>query len=320
MADEVQIKRWVVLVQKAPIGPLTKEEIRVLLQQKIIRHNDVACLVDTEKKETGWKFLWQFEEFDRRLLVDELGKTIKPGIEATKLMKGASTPPPPERRKENPNPPKLNPEVIPFELRTITPEDLILKSKPRTAFEIETEITPSESSAKHEFNMKVPLVVGAMTFVAVIVTLVTYFKSPQTGTTTPRNDDAVVDSSMPTGDGPLNGSGRSNASIPRRQAPIIAPRQNQQNTVVIPEPAPAPRESRYREERDRGEIPRSESVQVDEEELAQGEEITEEDIIEARAFKAKKAREKRKIKPRALANEEDDVGESSADPEFPAEE
>lgn len=319
MSDVVTIKRWVILVQKAPIGPLTKEEIRVLLQQKIIRHNDVGCLVDPEKKETGWKFLWQFEEFDRRLLVDELGKTIKPGIEAEKLMK-ASTAPPSERRKENPNPPKLNQEEIPFELRTISPEDLLLKSKPRAAFETETDFGTTESSAKHEFNMKVPMAVAAMTFVAVVVTLVTYFKKPTNGSVNPRNDDAVVDNSMPTGDGPLAGGTRSNASIPRRQAPITVPQRNSPNSVVMPEPAPAARESRYSEERDRGEIAPRESVQIDDDEVVQGEEITEEDIIEARAFKAKKARDKRKIKPRALANEDDDGGETSPDPEFPAEE
>lgn len=329
MADEVQIKRWVVLVQKAPIGPLTKEEIRVLLNQKIIRHNDVACLIDPDKKETGWKFLWQFEEFDRRILVDEMGKTIKPTAGAVDAIKKASVqasgtnPPPPERRKENPNPPKLDPESIPLHLRTISPEDLILKSKPKNTFENETFQDPEVVAARHEFNLRIPLAVGGFTFVAVIIAVLMYFKAPQNNGRTPAADSAPVENySGPTGNGPLSGGVR---PIPRRQAPISIPRQAPDPTAtreIVSEPTPAPRDIRASDrdrERDRGEIPFG-TVTVDDEEGLASDEITEQDIMEAKAFKAKKARNKQKIKiPRALSGEDDEATPSEGvDLEIPA--
>ena len=61
--------RWIVLLNISPKGPLTEEEIRTLLEQGVLRRNDLAYLLAADagtKTPTEWKLLWQFPEFDRR--------------------------------------------------------------------------------------------------------------------------------------------------------------------------------------------------------------------------------------------------------------
>jgi len=55
-------------VNKSPRGPLTESEVRTLLTQGVVRHNDLAyqVAVDDPKEKSDWKLLWQFNEFDRR--------------------------------------------------------------------------------------------------------------------------------------------------------------------------------------------------------------------------------------------------------------
>lgn len=106
--------RWIVLIDKTPRGPLTEGEIRALLAQGLIRTNDVAYKI-TEAGSGGkaeWKFLWQFDEFDRRR-----------GVEQAKF-------PVLERRT-----PKAEGEVeeekqaiLPQEISAIQPEDLMYHS------------------------------------------------------------------------------------------------------------------------------------------------------------------------------------------------
>ncbi len=62
-------KRWIVLLDKSPKGPLSEEDIRTLIDQKVLRRNDLAYLLPLESKQddvTEWKLLWQFPEFDQR--------------------------------------------------------------------------------------------------------------------------------------------------------------------------------------------------------------------------------------------------------------
>lgn len=59
--------RWIVLIDKSPKGPLTEAEIHALLEQGIVRTNDIAYRVEQNSGgKAEWKFLWQFSEFDRR--------------------------------------------------------------------------------------------------------------------------------------------------------------------------------------------------------------------------------------------------------------
>lgn len=61
-------KRWIVIIDRAPKGPLSEEEVQTLITAKILRMNSIACRAPEEggEKETEWKFLWQFPEFERR--------------------------------------------------------------------------------------------------------------------------------------------------------------------------------------------------------------------------------------------------------------
>lgn len=111
--------RWIVLLNKSPKGPFVADEIRALLEQQIIRRNDIAYQLpnDTDSKSpTEWKLLWQFPEFNRR--------RDTPEAMAKPLVASAVEVIPSERRSETP--PTL--VDIPAELLNIAPEDLIPKS------------------------------------------------------------------------------------------------------------------------------------------------------------------------------------------------
>ncbi len=67
MPEEIK-KEWIVLINRAPKGPLIQLEIQALIEEGILRRNDLACEVRKDKTEkTDWKFLWQYPEFDRRI-------------------------------------------------------------------------------------------------------------------------------------------------------------------------------------------------------------------------------------------------------------
>ncbi len=116
--------RWIVLLNKSPKGPFVADEIRALLEQQILRRNDIAYQLpaDTDSKSpTEWKLLWQFAEFDRRRDLPAAGS--KPA--ATPSMVEDV----PERRRES------TPTItdVPAELLNIAPEELIPKSTALTA-------------------------------------------------------------------------------------------------------------------------------------------------------------------------------------------
>jgi len=66
--DTPNFKRWIVLMQKVPMGPFSEAQIRQALADKKLMHNDVAMelLSEDGSKHTPWKLLWEFHEFDRR--------------------------------------------------------------------------------------------------------------------------------------------------------------------------------------------------------------------------------------------------------------
>ena len=88
MGSGNQEYRWIVLIQKAPKGPFTALEVNALMEKGVLRYNDlgVRILKGDEKSNTGWKFLWQYPEFERRLPEEPKPKPkLKPRAKAVKL-------------------------------------------------------------------------------------------------------------------------------------------------------------------------------------------------------------------------------------------
>jgi len=119
----VKPRRWVVLVQRRPRGPIGEAEVQALLSQGLVRTNDLAFEVSPEngKALTDWKMLWQFPEFDRR---------AKDGVPLKATGDSALwSSPAPDSERRTPAPTKSIEErvkeALPEELLNITPEDLI---------------------------------------------------------------------------------------------------------------------------------------------------------------------------------------------------
>jgi hypothetical protein len=122
--------RWIILVNKSPRGPLTETEVRALLAQGVVRHNDLAYRVDAEdpKEKSDWKLLWQFEEFDRRA-PDPFNKKKVEKTEPTAAK-------PVEERRVKLTDEELRQqglEQLPADLMDIAPEELIPRSRAMSA-------------------------------------------------------------------------------------------------------------------------------------------------------------------------------------------
>ncbi len=109
-------KFWIVLVSKVPQGPYTEEQIKALLNQNKFRRNEVGMQVseDGSIALSGWKILWQFPEFDRRLNKKQV--PLPTGQERRKTITSADI----EQEKR---------EKIPQHLLDINPEELLLGQK-----------------------------------------------------------------------------------------------------------------------------------------------------------------------------------------------
>jgi hypothetical protein len=132
--------RWIVLVQKTPKGPFTTEELQSLIEQGLVRRNDVAfqVLEGSQKAHTGWKFIWQFEEFERRN-PDE-NSSPRPNE-------------PEEERRTNPRR-EITLEELPPEIAAIQPDDLVLGRRDPFAQNETVEMNEQkiESSPKNRFG------------------------------------------------------------------------------------------------------------------------------------------------------------------------
>lgn len=83
MAEQGKNRRWIVLLNKAPKGPFSADEIRELLAQGILRRNDLASAIEeTPTKKGEWKLIWQFVEFDRRGIADLTNTPLNGGVAA----------------------------------------------------------------------------------------------------------------------------------------------------------------------------------------------------------------------------------------------
>lgn len=140
MPEETK-KEWIVLINRAPKGPLVEEEVRALIDEGIIRRNDLACIVPPDKaQKSEWKFLWQFREFDRRI-ENVVAANVATSSEVI-----------PGEAAEDRRAPVHN-EVLSFKAKTLLPEDiasiktedLLLHS---TSFTSKTEPELSEEDVK----------------------------------------------------------------------------------------------------------------------------------------------------------------------------
>jgi hypothetical protein len=119
-------KRWIVLVNKTPRGPLSEVEVRAMLVQGVLRHNDLAYCIssETSREKADWKLLWQFHEFDRRT-PEAIAAAKAKGIE----------PRPPTEKREPVDPTELANQAkaeLPEDLVDIAPEDLLPRSRSMT--------------------------------------------------------------------------------------------------------------------------------------------------------------------------------------------
>lgn len=134
---------WIVLIEKVPRGPLSHSDIEVLLQKAIIRRNDVAMQVASVDgtKPAGWKFIWQYSQFDRRKSESEAGAIAVPEERRAPRVQPAVPPSPTESLSE--------------EILNISPEELILRAHPapaemRAAARLEAESDAAAKAAKKE--------------------------------------------------------------------------------------------------------------------------------------------------------------------------
>lgn len=274
MSDSNQ-KKWIILINKSPRGPFIETEIRDLLKQGIVRHNDLAFLV-TERPEEGhaqWKFMWQFPEFDSRA--------------------GEKNNPPPAAVLEK-RTPKTESQIkaqvdenVPVDLKAITIDDLILRvnSAPKrevlvTKIGEEKERYQSTSFPGHQaaFNSKVTSVLFAM--IAVIGILYAGFKEFYPGSRE-ANREVAQEKKMLSPGGAAGGPPKA-----RLEGDL------KKQSVATPAPDLGPRE------RDRGEIREDEILRMREEE---------------RRREASEREKERQLREAEESNEEGESEESEED-------
>jgi len=311
-------KVWIVLINKSPRGPLTLEEVESLLSEKILKRSDLALKLNPElpDERTHWKFLWQFEEFDRRLNKDSKA-------EITQRLSDK----PEERRahlSENEIKTQLS-DQLPDEFAGINPEDLVVKSqkiKDRglgalfvSDGEKDIETLPYENQSPKSLLPKVAVVA------LVLVSLFAYFK--------PKGSSVLVSKELK----PVLNATRNPAETltpPLRQKPSqpIELQKSVSLEKVLQEPPQLPKQNEisledYRrlkeerqekereEEQDREQIKEAErrlsEEDDDPQEIAENEGEDQDASLQLPLKKSKKAKAKKRAKRRIQAEEESDL-------------
>jgi hypothetical protein len=289
--------RWIVIIDKIPRGPLTEAEVLTLLQEGIVKVNDIAFRVAAEKSESEWKFLWQFSEFDRRSAERTAGTDGEASYKEKRAPKD-----PDQAQKE-----AL--ALLPQELASIKPEDLIIRAHPRTP-EID-DIHPekegsSEDSAAPRFKATGWVNFGlAFVFLGFVVYQIIGGDDEQKFESRPQRDVSQIITRKP--------EPRTTMPLPLNEKPNRAPAQSQSNKPVKPSaPAALPAAPSGK---DSGDIPLDEYMKrreerwakerQEEEERLKAEQKAEEEL-EKEAFRGE---EKKKTKKRKAASEDDEPGE-----------
>lgn len=281
--DNQDQSTWVVLINKSPKGPLTEFEIRSLIEQGVLRVNDVAFRVDnTQKGQAEWKFLWQFVEFDRR-------RNETPEDRAVREAKFAE-----ERRKAAAAPPDVT-HVLPEELLNISPEELIVRSKSHIDRQRPLETTAEEMPAlpqrveSHGNGGRWFLMGASLVMMMGVVYFFSWVGKTTSQSTTASNRVESRPAPAPRAhydNGPLSSVSRT--ARPNRNVTSHAPKARPPETL---EPPPKP---------DRGEIQEPNEDELPSDDFTENEEGREEEVKGRSAFGGKDK------KKRAPAREESD--------------
>ena len=120
-------KKWVVLLNKVPRGPLAEHEVIALLDEGHLRPNDMAyevppdAVAGIEKQTAQWKLLWQFPEFaghSKESTLEEPDKAV-PAVPVSEI-------PSVEAEAQDP----AEAEASSQEVLDIQPEELVLHGRP----------------------------------------------------------------------------------------------------------------------------------------------------------------------------------------------
>lgn len=303
-------KRWVVILNKSPKGPLTETEVKTLIDQKFLRLNDLAFEVapDNSQATTDWKLLWQFPEFNRRgLTTNDAAKKAPPtpSPEPTPAAAERRVEVPPEEQKRRAL------QALPEDLAAINPEDLVTRKRVQPMSLDEPLTETSLPGERRSFPMAPVLAVGGGLFLVVLWLTFGGSSTPQSRST------ASGTTAPPTLERPLNA-----ARPPNKPG---APPHFQKNPVVVRPPttpqqpaAPAAREGNPfqlnpgdRGSQDTGRMDYGDPSVFDEDEEEDGK------VLEEPAFKDKSRRRNRR------GNASADEGNTDAPPtndEEPSEE
>src|SRR5690606_35933836 len=121
--------------------PFTFEEVQTLLAQGIVRFNDLAYRLDSADSDGSWKFLWQFEEFERRKEQRDFEAPADRRKNSTEHLHRERT------------------ESLPIDIQNIEPHDLLLKSKRDLPAVSEPEEAPAANIESFRVPAK-PLAIG----------------------------------------------------------------------------------------------------------------------------------------------------------------
>lgn len=321
-------RRWVVLIQKKPRGPLTENEINTLITQGLLLSNDLGFEWDvtTGKAKTDWRMLWQFPEFDRRAKAD-----------AERALKNLPPSPWVEKRGPAPSPEKIKAEVqakLPEEMLEIAPEDLLPKSQSQRSYGLldTTDIELKEQKDREIQDGKTRRYYVAWGFAILVATVVKFFWGGSASNPMPvtqlgadgdaageRITDVTSRAKPPLGD----------RSFPLREANSTLSRNRSSGVPVRrdPEPLPSGEGSRaaqerdtqedVEDERDRGEVPRDFASKKDSRwETDEVEETTDDPAFE----KPKRTKNKPKKKREPLTEEDAELADEAnePDPDTPA--
>jgi len=232
MADPIK-NRWVVILNRSPKGPLTQDEVKALLDKKLLRLNDLAFQLapDGSVEKSEWKLLWQFPEFNRR---GQRGPDVTPQPQQAVQERRAEESP--EETK------KRILENLPADIAAINPEDLIAQRRAPAMSEMREDSEAGSGSGATAAAAAAGRSIFRFAFAGGLISIVAFLfffwwgsasvVTPRTSEVRAPSGESVDDTSTRVGT-PLRNSRPSDHS--RASA----------NTAIAPVPAPRERENPF---------------------------------------------------------------------------
>lgn len=284
-------KNWIVLINKIPRGPFSEEDLKVLIQDNIIKKSDLVIEHQKNKEHSSqWLFVWQALELQ------------EPDFEKTK------------KRTEKKEPQVLSEPVLEEELLRISPEELLIKTQTKQ-FDGELKFRKEElEDAEETYSSPNRLPYRSLVFPFVAVVMIAlgiqYTFKFINDTTTQKSVTAPAETATPETPPPVK---RRNLASPNSPKAKTIPKENtgllnipQQDEPVSqpPEPEPPPPVQQTMEERN--------DRNIDESKGDEGEVEPEEEAPVKR--KAKKVKvEEENPEEEAVGNEEEALGAGEED-------